>query len=424
MSLMPTNQGQPVMQDISRQRKFAEELRRQGSEELKGQMVSGIYVAPSWTQGLAKLLQQGVGAYQERKADEREKDYDSQKGKRFADILSGNKEKRIEIDPTVTQTMPAYTPEQQDQFGSPLQGVQRTPQEQITQNFRQEAPEEVQARQQEAILGYMQEYGQTPEAQIMLAQLNKQDDRAYARGEKLDDRNYQGGIRAEDRANKVFDINDQRRYEDIVRADQQGFQVSQQDRQFANQFQLQAQNQGFQSGESALNRNFQAGQNQLSRDNTLQVAASKSAGNPSEGERKAATLLSRMQSSQNQLKNALEGNADAAKPGVIAKGLSNFGLDMLANKATPEARQQVEAAQLDILDSALTLGTGAAYTREQLEGYRKSYFPQIGDSPKTIADKEARLTNVIDAAKVASGRATPTSGVPLNNNGGVRTVDW
>jgi hypothetical protein len=67
----------------------------------------------------------------------------------------------------------------------------------------------------------------------------------------------------------------------------------------------------------------------------------------------------------------------------------------------------VESAQLDILDAALTLGPGAAYTREQLEGYRRSYFPQIGDSPAAIRDKAARLQNVIEAAKIAAGRAAP-----------------
>ena len=82
------------------------------------------------------------------------------------------------------------------------------------------------------------------------------------------------------------------------------------------------------------------------------------------------------------------------------------GQEVAANSlATGEERQQVEAAQLDILDAALTLGTGAAYTREQLEGYRKSYFPQIGDKKSTIADKEARLKNIINAAEIKAGNA-------------------
>jgi len=74
-------------------------------------------------------------------------------------------------------------------------------------------------------------------------------------------------------------------------------------------------------------------------------------------------------------------------------------MDTAANIATPENRQKVEAAQLDILDAALTLGTGAAYTKEQLEGYRKSYFPQLGDKPETIRDKQDRLNNILEAAK-------------------------
>lgn len=125
-----------------------------------------------------------------------------------------------------------------------------------------------------------------------------------------------------------------------------------------------------------------------------------------EGERKAATLLKRLEGSQSQLAAALNDDPNAAKPGLVANGLRMVGAEALANTAaTSPARQRVDAAQLDILDAALTLGTGAAYTREQLEGYRKSYFPQIGDDAATISDKQARLNNVIEAAKIAAGRA-------------------
>jgi hypothetical protein len=137
---------------------------------------------------------------------------------------------------------------------------------------------------------------------------------------------------------------------------------------------------------------------------------------PSEGERKAATLLMRLQGSQAQLTKALKDDPGAAKPELFPSAVRGAklpfvggipGAEPLANVSTSQARQQVESAQLDMLDAALTLGTGAAYTREQLEGYRKSFFPQIGDSPKTVADKQDRLQNVIEAAKIAAGRATP-----------------
>ena len=128
-----------------------------------------------------------------------------------------------------------------------------------------------------------------------------------------------------------------------------------------------------------------------------------------EGERKAATLLKRLEGSEAQLRKALQDDPSADKPSLLASGLRTVGAEAAANTLTGQERQRVDAAQLDILDAALTLGTGAAYTREQLEGYRRSYFPQIGDDKKTIADKADRLRNVIDAAKIAAGRAAPTA---------------
>jgi hypothetical protein len=142
--------------------------------------------------------------------------------------------------------------------------------------------------------------------------------------------------------------------------------------------------------------------------------ASSKTENATEGERKAATLLQRLEGSQRQLDTALAAAPGAAKPELLSSAVRGAkllpGSEPLANTLTSEKRQQVEAAQLDMLDAALTLGTGAAYTKEQLEGYRKSYFPQIGDDKATVADKKARLQNVIQAAKIAAGRAAPKGG--------------
>lgn len=140
-------------------------------------------------------------------------------------------------------------------------------------------------------------------------------------------------------------------------------------------------------------------------------AANKSE-NATEGERKAATLLQRLEGSQRQLEAALKTNPGAAKPELLASGLRALGADPVANTITGTQRQQVEAAQLDMLDAALTLGTGAAYTREQLKGYRESYFPQIGDDEATVKDKTDRLNNVIQAAKIAAGRAAKGTATP------------
>ena len=137
---------------------------------------------------------------------------------------------------------------------------------------------------------------------------------------------------------------------------------------------------------------------------TMVPFVGKSAGGVTEGERKAATLMQRLQFSQSQLTQALVDDPNAAKPGVLTSALAKLSTP-LANTLTPEARQRVESAQLDMLDAALTLGTGAAYTKEQLEGYRNSYFPSVGDGPTQVKDKKARLENVIAAAKIAAGKA-------------------
>lgn len=128
----------------------------------------------------------------------------------------------------------------------------------------------------------------------------------------------------------------------------------------------------------------------------------------SEGERTAGFLSERLNNSLNQLKQVTGEKPSAASPNIKAEAIKFFTRsDYLKNLANPESRQQVEAAQYDILDSALTLGTGAAYTREQLESYRQSYFPQLGDKPKTVQDKARRLEGLLEAAYKKAGRAAP-----------------
>jgi len=135
---------------------------------------------------------------------------------------------------------------------------------------------------------------------------------------------------------------------------------------------------------------------------------------PSEGERKAATLASRLNFSVGQMNQAIGADPKAAMPNTAAE-IARFvsRSDFLPNKLNTEQRQVVEAAQEDILDAALTLGTGAAYSREQLAGYKKSYFPQLGDSPATVKTKQERLNNLLKSAEVASGRAASQITAPI-----------
>jgi hypothetical protein len=69
----------PELKDIDRKRKLAELLMQQGMQQPQGQMVSGRYVAPSWTQNLASLY----SAYQGNKINEEQ----DQKQLQLADAL-------------------------------------------------------------------------------------------------------------------------------------------------------------------------------------------------------------------------------------------------------------------------------------------------------------------------------------------------
>jgi hypothetical protein len=135
---------------------------------------------------------------------------------------------------------------------------------------------------------------------------------------------------------------------------------------------------------------------------------------PSEGERTAGFLTNRVQTALDQINRVVTKNPNASAPKLGAEAVKFLtGSDYLKTLTNPAERQQIENAQLDLLDAALTLGTGAAYTREQLENYRKSYFPQLGESQKAIKDKSERLDALLRSARIKAGRAAPADiGLP------------
>lgn len=119
--------------------------------------------------------------------------------------------------------------------------------------------------------------------------------------------------------------------------------------------------------------------------------------NATEGERKAATLLSRVMIAEQQIGESAAVNPRAAAPGILNP--------VTPRMLQPEERKQIEDAQDEFLDAALTLSTGAAYTREQFEAARRTYFPTVDDDAQTIQNKADRRRNVIESARVAAGRA-------------------
>lgn len=126
-----------------------------------------------------------------------------------------------------------------------------------------------------------------------------------------------------------------------------------------------------------------------------------------EAEKTAGFLATRVAGGLRELSRITKAKPEAAKPSFGIEATRSIFGDTAANYLTDADRQQVVAAQTDILDAALTLGTGAAYTAEQLTGYRQSYFPQLGDDDATVKAKQARLLQLLESAKVKAGRAAP-----------------
>jgi hypothetical protein len=123
-------------------------------------------------------------------------------------------------------------------------------------------------------------------------------------------------------------------------------------------------------------------------------------------EQKAAFLAGNLFIATNELAGAIKRDPNAAAP-TWSQWAAGFGGKTAAGAANTPERRQVEAAQRGILDSALTLGTGAAYTKEQLEGYREQYFPTVTDDEATVAAKGRMLRGLLMNARVAAGSAAP-----------------
>jgi hypothetical protein len=129
---------------------------------------------------------------------------------------------------------------------------------------------------------------------------------------------------------------------------------------------------------------------------------------PSAEERKAGFMANILDSNLAQMQKAYQLDPKSVKPNVpssIVEAIS--GPNVVSRNLSSTQRQIVEDSQLDVLDAALTLRTGAAYTKEQLKGMKDTYFPRALDPQPVIDAKKARLESLLNGAYIASGRATP-----------------
>lgn len=135
------------------------------------------------------------------------------------------------------------------------------------------------------------------------------------------------------------------------------------------------------------------------------------ASKPTQEQGQSGFLVARIKGGIQDIQSILQKAPEAQQPSLIegVRGsLSPEGLGGLLTRqlAEPE-RRAVADAQSDMLDAVLTLATGAAYTKEQLQGMSGSYFPQYGDTPEEIRLKNNRLLRAVEAAKLRAGPLAP-----------------
>jgi len=122
----------------------------------------------------------------------------------------------------------------------------------------------------------------------------------------------------------------------------------------------------------------------------------------SESERIAGYNAGRALAAAQRIATAVKEDPEATAPGA-GEAFTNLFVD--PNLIRSEERQRVSAAQREMIDALLTLATGAAYNKEQLEGQMESYIPRWTDKEGTRADKRAALLDLIENAKVKAGRS-------------------
>jgi hypothetical protein len=107
-----------------------------------------------------------------------------------------------------------------------------------------------------------------------------------------------------------------------------------------------------------------------------------------EGQGKAATFADRMAQAHeiiNQNENINSGWSGAA--GAAVSSALGGRAPAVANAVSSEARQKVEQAQRNFINSVLRRESGAVISSDEFANARQQYFPQPGDTPEVIAQK-------------------------------------
>ena len=119
-----------------------------------------------------------------------------------------------------------------------------------------------------------------------------------------------------------------------------------------------------------------------------------------ESQGKAAVFHSQMVSASNELNNVYAKGFNPNNPAAQAQTSMAGGM---LNFVTPAAAQQAKQAQNQWTEAYLRFKTGAGTNEHEIEANRKTYFPQIGDKPDQIAQKDRMRAQAEQDISMAAG---------------------
>ena len=317
--------------------RLAEMLRANALNAPQGQMVSGWYVPPSWSQNLAHLAQTATGVLGGQYMEE-------QKNKQFADLLKKYGE---------------GAPIQQEQ---PMQNINRI--ESMGEGQTQQEPQ----NELQRIIQSQRQIQSPDQSQITQARAPAQPQqyRPWTAQEK------------ENMLMQAYEIDPRRAAALAARYDRD---VSREEARA-----LKEEERAWKTAEAEKQRQFLAGEHALTRAVTLAGRTPASEKPLTEFQGKSMNFGTRSAEADKILRNTEYNPASVEavrKTGIVGNLF-----------AAPET-QKVVQAQRDFVNAVLRQESGAAISASEFENAQKQYFPQPGDSQEVIAQKAKNRETVI-----------------------------
>jgi hypothetical protein len=246
VSGIPTNDAMAQI-ELQRRLKMAQQL--QQSQAPEGQMISGHYVAPSFTQSLANLANKYIGSKTEENAIKQYGEYTKSKEEKMAKAYGDYLKKLGGTETTTMQPTNVDLQQGMNVGTSPFGTTDQVSQVAPKFNVNSPAPQNMSGTTtQMTPVTTTQPLDAAGQYRAMLELGTQIKDPAMIREAMAG--NVGRLVKSEDRAAD-------QEFQRILNKDKQGFELTQQEKQFANQMTLQKSNQQFQAGEGALNRQNQ-----------------------------------------------------------------------------------------------------------------------------------------------------------------------